>query len=123
VSDGVADDLMRLMDGLASSLGVDSRNSATGRRYYSSLADAYVGVYRTSRGTEIGLDGLEQAGHSDLATAAREAMKASGLVVKDQVRWPMFPCQAIRDRWDELSATAFPLFFGMASADPLSPGA
>jgi hypothetical protein len=98
VSDGVADDLMPLMDGLASSLGVESRDSATGRHYYSSLADAYVGVYRTSRGTGIGLDGFEQAGHSDVATAVREALKASGLVVKDQVKWPMFPCQAIRDR-------------------------
>ena len=52
VSDGVADDLMRIMDGLASSLGVETRNSATGRRYYSSLAEpmsAYTGRPKAPR--------------------------------------------------------------------------
>ena len=108
-----ADEVMRLMDGLALSLGVETRESATGRRYYSTLGDAYVGVYRSSRGTEIGLDGLEKAGHADVALAVRDALRSSGLSVRDGVKWPMFRCDAIRERWSTLSATAFPLFFGV----------
>ena len=108
-----ADEVMRLMDGLALSLGVETRESATGRRYYSTLGDAYVGVYRSSRGTEIGLAGLEQAGHADVALAVRDALRSSGLSVREGVTWPMFRCDAIRERWDTLSATAFPLFFGV----------
>jgi hypothetical protein len=114
-ADPDADELMQRMDELAVALGVDSRESATGRRYYSRLGDAYIGIYRSSRGTEIGLDGLEKAGHADVAIAVRQALRASGLSVRDEVKWPMFRCQAIRDRWDELSAGAFPLFFGIVT--------
>jgi hypothetical protein len=118
-----ADELIPLMDGLAASLGVETRQSATGRRYYSRLGDAYIGVYRSSRGTEIGLDGLEQAGHADVATAVRDALRSSGLPVRDQLKWPMFRCESIRERWDELSVTAFPIFFGIAAPPATRPSA
>jgi hypothetical protein len=72
-----------------------------------------VSVHRSSRGTEVGLAGLEQAGRADVALAVRDALRSSGLSVRDGVAWPMFRCDAIRERWNTLSATAFPLFFGV----------
>jgi hypothetical protein len=110
VGDPDAEDVMRLMDDLAQRLGIEVRQAATGRRYYSRLADAYIGVYRTQRGMEVGLAGLAEAGHHDTADAVRTALRACGLKVSDTVQWPMFRCQAVRDRWDALSTTAVPLF-------------
>ncbi len=46
VSDSHADALMLLMDQLAEQLHVEVRHAATGKRYYSHLGDAYIGVYR-----------------------------------------------------------------------------
>jgi hypothetical protein len=105
-----ADALIQLMDQLAERLHVEVRHAATGKRYYSRLGDAYIGVYRSSRGTEVGLAGLEEAGHPDVAAAVRAALRASGLSVNDRVQWPMFRCEAICERRNELSTTAFQLF-------------
>jgi len=110
-----AEAVMRLMEPLVSSLELTVRDSATGRRYYSHLGDAYIGVYRSSRGIEIGLAGIIDAGHSDVAARVRDAIRASGLPVKDAVRWPMFRSEAVRDAWPALSTTALPLFFGNKS--------
>ncbi len=59
----------------------------------------------------MGLAGLEEAGHPDVAAAVRAALRAGGLIINDRVQWPMFRCEAIRERWSELSTTALPLFF------------
>jgi hypothetical protein len=117
VGDPDADDVMRLMDELADRLGVEVRQAATGRRYYSRLGDAYIGVYRTQRGMEVGLAGLGEAGHRDIADAVRSALRDCGLKVSDTVQWPMFRCQAVRDRWTALSTTAIPLFL-VGTANP-----
>lgn len=117
VGDPDADDVMRLMDELADRLGVEVRQAATGRRYYSRLGDAYIGVYRTQRGMEVGLAGLGEAGHRDIADGVRSALRDSGLKVSDAVQWPMFRCQAVRDRWAALSRTAIPLFL-VGTANP-----
>lgn len=108
-----ADEVMRLMDDFASSARIETQEAATGRRYYTRLADAYTGVYRTSRGTEIGLAGLERAGHTDVANAVRHAMRSAGLTLSDGVQWPMYRCSVIRDHWSALAASALPMYFGV----------
>ncbi len=115
-----ADDVMRLMDELAGRLNAEVRQAATGRRYYSSLGDAYIGIYRSQRGMEVGIAGLEEAGHADVARAVRSALRDSGLTVSDTVKWPMFRCQTVLDRWHSLSTTAIPMFLlGSAAPDHL----
>jgi hypothetical protein len=110
VGDPDADELMAHMDELATSLKIDVKRAETGKRYNSRVADAYIGVYRTTRGMEFGLAGLIDSGHADLAGQVREAIRSSGLKITDSVKWPLYRCHDILDRWPVLSSTAFPLF-------------
>lgn len=111
------------MDEVAGRLGVEVRVAATGRRYYSRLGDGYIGVYRSQRGMEVGLAGLAEAGHPDVAEAVRVAFRRNGFKISDRVQWPMFPCHAIRDNWHGLSETAIPLFLvGSAATNPAPAG-
>lgn len=105
-----ADRLIDQMNGLASELDLRTAHAQTGRRYYSQLGDAYVGVYRSSRGAEFGLADIA-AHDSDLANSVRRAMRDDGLTVSDDVQWPSYACSTILENWEALSTHALPMFY------------
>ena len=106
--DPAADEVMRLMDGLASV--------------------AWCGDPRVSDGPSVLLDAgrrlrerppivarhrnrsrrPREAGHADVALAVRDALRESGLSIRDGVTWPWFRCDAIRNGGARCRPQRFP---------------
>lgn len=110
--------LIELMDEVAARLGVRVEEAPTGRRYRGP-GKSYIGVYRTSRGMEIGLKGLREAGESDLADLLLQRLEEwLGRPLKGTCEYPAFRSRRILDSWPVIcSKIVEPFLTGSSNKD------
>jgi hypothetical protein len=99
-------ELLTRMDAVAAERGLTVRFVSTGRNYQPAITEAGakhtsgVGVYSTSRQTELNLAIFRELGADAVADELLDRVRrVTGLNVTARA-WPAFPCEAVVNDWE-----------------------